>query len=437
MTHAVVVGLGVTGRAVATALAKRNIAVVATEDRPRPEVRKFANSLGIDLVEAPSPTDLAQALDGAMFVAPSPGVPDTHPIFAAAQTAGVQVVSEFDLAQDWDTRPVVAITGTNGKTTVTELVTSMLQSSGLSAVAAGNTDTPLVEAIEDTSVDVFVAEASSFRLGHSARFRPVVGAWLNFGPDHLDVHASLEAYETSKANIWVHQNPDDISVANADDEVVMGHLPAATEHRLVGSNGAYRVVGSMLMANEVELVDVAELWSPLPHNTFNALAAAAIASGVGATFEGIRAALRAFPGIAHRVELVADFDGIRWYNDSKATTPHAVVAALGGFCSAVLIAGGSDKGISLAPMAELHEHVRAVVAIGDSADNVREVFGEFVPVVDAGSMAEAVEAARNLASPGDVVLLSPGCASFDWYENYTKRGDDFRSIVQALPGGNK
>ena len=197
-----VLGLGVTGRAVLDALSTRGVEAFGVDDRPGPEARTCAERLSVELVESPVPEDWWALLERAGEVVVSPGVPDGHPVFAAADAAGVQVLDESDLATRWDTRPRCAVTGTNGKTTVVTLVTDMLQRSGLLAVPAGNTDTPLVAAIDDVDADVFVVEASSFRLGHAAGFSASPAVWLNFAPDHLDVHADLAAYEKAKARIW-------------------------------------------------------------------------------------------------------------------------------------------------------------------------------------------------------------------------------------------
>ena len=224
LDRVLVLGMGVTGDAVAAALASRAIPVVVVDDHPSSTIRARAELLGVELVEQPSASALRGILSNCSALVPSPGVPDAHPVFDAAAAAGVMVLDELDLARAWDDRPVVSITGTNGKTTVTMMVTAMLEASGRRAVAAGNTELPLVAAIAEPAVDVFVVEASSFRLGHAHHFAPDVATWLNFAEDHLDVHASVEAYERAKANIWRHLPADGVAVANADDPVVMRNV---------------------------------------------------------------------------------------------------------------------------------------------------------------------------------------------------------------------
>lgn len=429
-------GLGVTGRAVLRALVGHGEQAVAVDDCPTDAGRALAEELDVALVEAPDASSLQGLVDGADAVVPSPGVPDRHPLFAAAVAAGVPVLSEFDLASRWDDRPLVAITGTNGKTTVTELTCAMLAASGRHAQAVGNTEVPLVTAIEDPTVEVFVVEASSFRLLHSKRFAPQVATWLNLAPDHLDSHATLAAYTAAKARIWADQSPDQVAIGNADDPVVAAHLRVApARHVTFGlTPGADHCVedGRLVLADGVVLAEVGELERSFPHDLSNALASAASAIHGGATPEGARQALLAFRGLPHRVSLVGEAGGVRWYDDSKATAPHATRAAVRGFESVVLIAGGRNKGLDLAELNEEADHIRAVVAIGEAAPDVVAAFDGVRPVRLAGSMSEAVEAAASLARPGDVVLLSPACASFDWYRSYGERGEDFVRAVTDL-----
>jgi UDP-N-acetylmuramoylalanine--D-glutamate ligase len=445
---ALVVGLGVTGVAGARALVAHGHEVVVADDAAGPAARTAADDLGLDLVEAPPPDELAVLVAGVDAVLPAPGLPARHPLFAAARAAGVPVLSEFDLASWWDDRPLLAITGTDGKSTVTTLVRDMLLASGLAAVAVGNTPVPLVAAIDDPATDVFVVEASSFRLEHSQRFAPAVGTWLNFAPDHLDSHPDLASYEAAKAGIWRDQSADQVAVGNADDPVVARHLAAAparhvtfglaaeADFRLVeGAAPGGRLTGPGAGHGEVvEIARVEELARALPHDIANGLAAAATALAGGASVEGVRRGLLDFRGLPHRVALVGEAGGVRFYDDSKATTPHAAATAVAGFESVVLIAGGRNKGLDLRTLAESAGPIRAVVAIGEAAPDVAAAFEGVRPVTRAGSMREAVRTAVDLARPGDAVLLSPGCASFDWYGSYGERGDDFARAVDEVTG---
>jgi UDP-N-acetylmuramoylalanine--D-glutamate ligase len=282
-----------------------------------------------------------------------------------------------------------------------------------------------------------------------------VGTWLNFAPDHLDVHRTLDAYRLAKARIWRDQGEGDTAVAAADDPVVDAAAvarraaaasdgvagPAVVRFGLAPVQGGrpvhYHQDGPHLVGPAgpdgatVDLVAVDELWRALPHDRTNALAAAATALAGGGTLAGVRAALRDFRGLPHRVELVGERDDVRWYDDSKATAPHATLAALRGFDSVVLVAGGRNKGLDLGELHDGSDHVRAVVGIGESGAEVLAAFPDR-PGRLAGSMADAVTSASELAQKGDVVLLSPGCASFDWYGSYSERGDDFAARVREL-----
>ena len=432
----VVLGLAVTGAAVARELQAQGMTVVAVDDRPDDALRQRAADLGVELVEAPSPDELARLAGDAGLMVVSPGVPAGHPVFALK--GRVPVISEVELAGTMARAPIVAVTGTNGKTTVTTLVAAMLEASGRRALAAGNIGLPLVEAAR-RDVDVLVAEVSSFQLQLTSTFRPRVAVWLNLAEDHLDWHPTMQHYVEAKTRVWANQSGDDLAVANADDPVVWA-AAANAPARVVGfSTGAetsgYCVVDGELRTPEAEkIAALAELARALPHDLANALAASAAALGAGATLEGCRRALVSFRGLPHRVERVGEAGGVRFYDDSKATTPSAVLAALAGFDSVVLIAGGRNKGLDLGALRAGADRLRAVVAIGEAAPEVESAFAGAVPVQRAASMAEAVSAAAERARPGDAVLLSPGCASFDWYRSYAERGEAFASAVAALGG---
>lgn len=436
-----VVGFAVTGRAVAEALVSHGIHVLALDDHPSPSMRAAAASIGVELLESPDVDLLAARLRDLDAIVPSPGIPDHHPVFELSSDLSIPILSEFDLAAAWDDRPIVAITGTDGKTTVTTLITEMLLASGLRAAACGNTDTPLVSAIADPMLEVFVVEASSFRLGHTKRFRPEVAVWLNFAPDHLDVHRSLAAYEAAKARIWSDLDEDlGVAVANAADPVVLANRPARARTITFGPEGTdadATVVDAMLrLPDGTPLVPVAELPRRFPHDITNSLAASVAALAMGADLAAVRSVLRSFTGLAHRVQFVAEHDGVRWFDDSKATTAHAALAAVAGFESVVLIAGGRNKGLDLTVLGDAVPPVRTVIAIGEAAPLIAAAFADRCPVIEVRTdMDDAVAAAGLHARPGDVVLLSPGCASFDWFDSYAQRGDAFVRAVQEFIAG--
>jgi UDP-N-acetylmuramoylalanine--D-glutamate ligase len=437
-------GLAIAGAATVRALRERGADVVASDDTVDDAKRARAAELGVELVEQPDADHLRRLVAASELVVPAPGVPETHPLFAMAAAAGTPVESELELAYRWEQerpggpRPMLAVTGTDGKTTTTLLARAMLEAAGCRAVDAGNTDVPLVEAL-DLDVDAFVVECTSFRLAWTSTFRGDAAAWLNLAPDHLNWHTGMASYEAAKARIFTQQRSDDVAIGFADDPVVMAHLSTAPgRRRTFATSGAdYRVEGPDLVGPQGRLAAVAAMRRSLPHDRTNALAAAALVLEIGlATPDAVASALASFRGPPHRIELVGDAEGVRWYNDSKATTPHAASVAIRAFDSVVLIAGGLNKGLDLAPMAAAAEgRVRAVVAIGAAADVVAAAFAGVAEVVTAGSMEHAVEVAGDLARPDDVVLLSPGCASFDWYSGYPARGDDFRRLVAARTGG--
>jgi len=426
-----VVGFGLHGRGVAAALSSRGYSIAVVDDQPSAEAAAAAREMGFDLIASPSAVELAAAVQDASHVVPTPGLPESHPLFGLSRAGEVIVCSEFDLAHQWDDRPVVAITGTNGKTTVTTMVTQMLSASGISAVMAGNMEVPLVTAI-DCEADVFVVEASSFRLGHSRSFAPHVATWLNLTPDHLDIHASMDGYEAAKARIWAEQASDDIAIANAEDDVVLRNLPQRPRRQTFGAGARDAFVREgAVWVNQECIVEVSELVRTLPHDISNALAAALTATVAGAGSEAVAATLATFEGLPHRVQFVGEDQGVRWINDSKATTPQAVVAGMAGFESVVLIAGGRNKGVDLAPLRGLAARLRGVVAIGEASDEVSEVFDGIAELATASEMSEAVSLAGAMARSGDVVALSPACTSFDWYQSYAARGEDFMKAVRA------
>jgi UDP-N-acetylmuramoylalanine--D-glutamate ligase len=434
-SSALVVGLAVTGEAVARRLTRDGMRVVAIDDHPDEAVRKRAASLEIELVEAPSAETVADLAARAALVVVSPGVPAHHPVFGLGDRA--HVVSEVEVAAGWARAPLVAVTGTNGKTTVTTLVSRMLVESGVRAVVAGNIGVPLADAV-DGGADVLVVEVSSFQLAFTEWFRPSVAVWLNVAENHLDWHPTLAHYVESKSRVWANQRNGDVAVANAEDPAVMAAAASAPVPVLTfgRAEGSYHVEGGALVtASGEQIVRTEELPRSFPHDLVNALAASAGALAAGATLDGCRAALRTFTGLPHRLELVGESGGVRYLDDSKATTPAAVLAALTGLDSVVLIAGGRNKGLRLDSLRDGADRVRAVVAIGEAIPQVEAAFAGASPVVTAMSMDEAVRLAGDLARPGDSVLLSPGCASFDWYRSYSERGDDFARAVRVRTGG--
>jgi UDP-N-acetylmuramoylalanine--D-glutamate ligase len=446
VNRVLVYGLAVAGEATARALLSRGIEVVAADDTATPARLQLAAALGIELAIEPRDADLDALVERCDVVVPAPGVPESHRLFAAAHARGRRIVSELELAYDWEQqrvggpRPMLAITGTDGKTTTTLLTVAMLEAAGVRTVAAGNTDVPLVTAVGRENVDAFVVECTSFRLAWTERFRAAAAAWLNLAPDHLNWHRSLATYGAAKARVFANQHAGDVAIGFADDAEVMRNLAVAPgRHVTFARDGAdYRVEDGVLVSPRGEIAAVSSMRRSLPHDVTNGLAAAALVleSGLADT-AAVGAAMASFVGPPHRIELVADAGGVAWFNDSKATTPHAAAAAIDGFDHIVLIAGGRNKGLDLAPMAATPERIRQVVAIGEASGDIAAAFAAArVPVTTASSMPEAVDVAGAAALPGDVVLLSPGCASFDWYPDggFEARGDHFRRVVRDHVG---
>ena len=453
---ALVVGFAVTGQAAATALLEAGYEVRAVDDAGGARARTVAEAagrLGVELVLRPGREKLAALGGDAALVVLSPGIPPAHPVFEVVQPE--RVISETELGfrlLGASGPPLLAVTGTNGKTTVTQLITAMLAASGVSAVAAGNIGLPLVEVARRQAAggadpaEAIVVEVSSFQLAWTRSFHPYVACWLNLAEDHLDWHRDIGEYAAAKARIWANQTAADVSVVNAEDTLVMEAAAgtSGTSARVVTfgvDDGDYRTRdGALVGPDGTPIAHVSDLPRALPHDLANAAAALAVALEAGATAQGCARALAAGVPMPHRIELVAEAGGISYYDDSKATTPAAVVAALRGFESVVLIAGGRNKGLDLGAIPRALRadaagagvaRLRAVVAIGESAADVEAAFGDAWPTRRAASMSEAVGLAASLARDGDAVVLSPGCASFDWYRSYGERGDDFARAAKA------
>ena len=443
--RAVVIGLAETGLAVTRRLRSEGWDVTVLEDTPGindvyAERAAEVRALGARLEEAPAVAATCAAVAAADLVVPSPLVRLDHPALVAAGSAGVTVRSEIDLAGERTTVPIVAITGTNGKTTVTTLTAAMLAASGRRVVAAGNLGRPLIDAVSDP-VDVIVAEVSSFQLACSETFHPRVAVVLAITPDHLDWHGTYAEYVGAKARIARGQGADDVLVFDADDADATA-IASAGPARALGFSRRYDAVGC---AREIDgrlvdtdgdlLANIEDMRRALVHDRTNALAAGLAAIAAGATTEGVRAALATYETLPHRVALVGEAGGVQWFDDSKATNPDATLRALESFDSAVLIAGGRNKGLDLSVLARASSHLRGVVAFGEAGPEVAGVFPETVATETVDSMHDAVLAAARLARPGDAVLLSPACASFDAYANYAERGDDFAAEVAQLTEG--
>ena len=432
-----VVGLGVSGFAAARALAELNAKVRVTEGASSEEIDGRATLLRDLGVEVETGGHDLSGLDADVAIV-SPGIPPTAPILAALRENRVGLMSEVELAYQLTSCDFLAVTGTNGKTTTTSLLASMLDRAGIPSLAAGNIGDPLVDAALSLPEGGAIAvEVSSFQLATIDSFRPKVGVVLNIAEDHTDWHGSFDEYAAAKGRIFENQRDDDIALVNADDGGAAS-LMASVSSRLVPfsaarvpdggagvSDGAIVVLGKRVASlDDVSLPGAAGIE--------DSVAASAAASLYGVDPGAIGASLRSFQPLAHRLQPVATVDGVDYIDDSKATNPHATVSALQGMNDVVLIAGGRSKGIDLGPLADVVSRVRAVVALGEARDELVRVLGDLVEVLPVESMRDAVRVAHRKAEGRGSVLLSPACASLDMYSSYAARGKDFSDEVRAL-----
>jgi UDP-N-acetylmuramoylalanine--D-glutamate ligase len=410
--RALVLGLARSGRAAALALAARGVEVVAA-DR---DEELDAGRLRAAGVEVRLGADDPASLDGVDLLVKSPGVPAEAPLVAAARERAVPVWSEVELGYRFlPGNPVLGVTGTNGKTTTTELLGAIFRAAGRPVEVAGNVGRPLTTVVDPDPDAWVVAELSSFQLEDVDSFRAAVGVLLNVTPDHLDRHGSMESYTAAKLRLFENQTEDDTAVVPAG----FGPVP-----------GAGRRV-------EFSAEDVLPADPRLPgvHNRENAAAATAAARAAGIPDEAIAEALRSFAGVPHRLEPVREVDGVRYVNDSKATNPEAAERALTAYERIRIVLGGSRKGASFDALARAARErgVLNAYLIGESAPEIAAALErEGVPYVVSGDLETAVHAAAADAEPGEVVLLSPACASFDQFRDYEDRGERFRALVEAL-----
>lgn len=385
-----------------------------------------------------------RALD-AEWVVVSPGVPGTIPILKKIRERGIPVYSELEIASRWLKGTVIAVTGSNGKTTTTTLIGEIVKTAGIPAIVAGNIGTPLSDVAESSREDgIAVLEVSSFQAEGLARFRPKIGLLLNLSPDHLDRYESVNDYYLAKKRMFQNQTKDDILIANADDAEVqrlIAGLPSigwGFSLKNVPRNGA-TIQGDRIVyyrdGQAESIIGTDAIGIRGNHNRSNAMAAILAAKAAGIPTTAIQKTLREFKGVEHRLEWVRETGGVTYYNDSKATNVDSAYVALESFGSnkIVWIAGGKHKGASYAPLADLiASRVKAMILIGEAAGLIEKELGAITKAVRAGSMKEAVEKSRQLAAPGDVVLLSPACASYDMFQNYEDRGRQFKAAVGDL-----
>lgn len=434
-----VVGLGASGLAAARALSDAGAVVRVTEAASGFEIEERARTLREVGVEVETGGHDLEHLHADLAVL-SPGITPSADIVVALRRAGVELISEIEVAYRLGSCDFLAVTGTNGKTTTTSLLAAMLSESSMPSIAAGNIGLPLVEAVTKMPPGGAIAtEVSSFQLDTIKEFRARVAVMLNIAEDHTDWHGSLEAYAAAKARIVENQNTDDVFVFNCEDERVAAIAHAAPGRVLPFSASRIPTDGigvdhERVVYRGVALLEIRDIPLPGRAGLEDAMAAAGAALDYGIGARAVADAIRSFRPLRHRLEVVGTFDGVTYIDDSKATNPHATLAAVGGLKEVVLIAGGRSKGIDLMPLASTAPPVRAVIAMGEAAEEVTKVFDDLVPVEQASDMRNAVEKAREHAIRSGSVLLSPGCASLDMYESYAARGEAFARAVRELVG---
>ena len=433
------VGLARSGIAAARALKAHGEAVFGV-DSGEPEGLEALRESGIGFETSVSGTD---RLDGAGAVIKSPGVPESAEVIAEATRRGIPVIGELELGWRLFEARFVAITGTNGKTTTTELTAHLLRSAGRPVSAAGNVGHPVCEVALDSlageDVGTVVCECSSFQLEDSTDFSPEVAVFLNLGPDHLDRHGNMDSYRQAKLRIFANQAPGDVAVLNADDPALADIETAASSIRF-STDGASAVAitleGDWIVVESEPLIEVSRMRIIGRHNVANAMAGAASALALGLTPQEVAAGLMSFPPVPHRYEPVAKIEGVVFINDSKATNVDATLAALASSDRTLhLILGGSVKGEPfdelIGPVAET---CRGIYLIGETADEIGQVLepAEVEIVRYCEDLEAAVSEAAGAATPGEAVLLSPACASFDQFKDYEDRGDSYRRFVEEL-----
>jgi UDP-N-acetylmuramoylalanine--D-glutamate ligase len=449
-----VVGAALSGIASAEFLLLRSGRVVLTDLRPEESLaktiaplQKLAQASGELILElGEHRPDSFRSCD---LVVVSPGVPLTLPFIQESRRAGIPVIGEIELAYKHLPGKILGITGSNGKTTTTTLLAELLQGAGLKAHAAGNIGTPLIAFASDSRPDdIYSTELSSFQLESIIEFRPSAGTILNLTPDHLDRYASFDAYIAAKQRIFMNQRETDYAVLNADDTRTadMGSALQSTivwfSRRKEPDCGAFIRGGRIFFRkgqSELDLFPVSAVALKGNHNLENVLAACALALLAGAAPSSLEETIRNFKGVEHRLELVAEIDGVQYFNDSKATNVDAAVKSLESFPGRIhLIAGGRDKNGIFATLRPLVEsRVKHLVLIGEAAGKIREALSGTTEISAAASLPEAVQKCRENAQSGDVILLAPACASFDMFQDYGHRGRVFKEAVEDLKTRNR
>ncbi len=440
----VVVGLARSGEAACRLLLKQGATVIGTDQRDERELGPDLCGLQRDGVILELGGHRPHSALSADLVVVSPGIDLREPLFRRVRAAGIPVIGEVELAYRCSDATFIGVTGTNGKSTTTTLLGAILKEAGLPSLVAGNIGTPLCQVTPGLPAgELVVAELSSFQLETIEEFRPRVALLLNLTPDHLDRYDRVEDYYLAKARLFENQEPSDYAVVNADDPLVLEAAQKARSRKVAFSRRKRLAEGAYLDEDHLILTlsgrhETICRWDGVKiqgvHNLENALAASLAAALVGAPPEAIRRALGRFEGLEHRLEFVAEIGGVRYINDSKGTNVGAVVRSLESFdVPLVLIAGGKDKKSDFTPLVPLvSKRVKRLILIGQTAGKLRSQLDRACPMEEASTLEEAVRRAAASASPGEVVLLSPACASFDMFTDFEDRGRAFKQAVRRL-----
>jgi UDP-N-acetylmuramoylalanine--D-glutamate ligase len=439
-----VVGLGKSGLAAARLLLREGARVIATDNRTRAELSGAADELELKGATLELGGHRLESFLNADLIVKSPGIVPTHPELSAAREKGVTIIGEVELCVPWLQHPVIGITGTNGKSTTTALTGHLLASAGRSVFVGGNLGTPLADQVlAGGTLDATVLELSSYQIDDLETFRCEVAAVLNVTPDHLERYRTMERYAAAKERLLSLLSADGTAILNAEDAwttamagrttqkvVTFGHSPARAGH--LGESGGVIV---RRWAGTEERYTVASPALRGSHNLENAMAAIEASRLLGASPEAVQKGLDSYPGLPHRIELIRRRAGVDWINDSKATNVDSVEKSLAAFAGPLhLIMGGKGKGAPYAPLRRLFPgRVARLYVIGEDAGRVAGELGDLAPVDRSQNLETAVRSAAGATKPGDTVLLSPACASFDQFRSFEHRGEVFRALVEALP----
>jgi UDP-N-acetylmuramoylalanine--D-glutamate ligase len=456
--NVLVVGLGMTGLATARFLHHRGAAVTVTDMAAEKDIAASGQELRRLGVRTELGGHRRESFESSELIVLSPGVPHTHDFLTSARQKGISVIGEIELASRFVREPIIAITGTNGKTTTTSLLGDMLTQCGKRVFVGGNIGNPLIGYVDrDERADWIVLEISSFQLDTIDTFRPDIGILLNITADHLDRYADMAGYAASKGRIFQNQTREDIAIFNGVDPWVLSETSRIHSRKWVFNGSAASEVGARIEGNMLTLaftscphrkaqsrcalpapgsvtLDLRESRLYGKHNQENISAAVMAALAAGGNASDIQIALNRFKGLSHRIEFVQTLNGVSYVDDSKATNVDAVYRALESFQEpVVLIMGGRDKGGDYRILAKvIQDHAKHLILLGEASELIAAALGDLLPTTSASSMQEAVTTAYHVAAPGDVVLLSPACSSFDMFRSYVHRGDVFQGEVKRL-----